>query len=326
LEQRSQREIGALAIKGRTGGTSALTGSFLSRGNHEEATMRTPQLSALVFAVLTFSAVAAEPQKLWEASGFKQPESVVFDRAAGAIYVSNVNGDPMKKDGNGFISKLGPDGKVVTIEWVKGLDSPTGLALANGKLYAADVDRIAEIDIAKGEIIQRYEAPGSKFLNDLTADKTGRVYASDMVTNSIWVLDGGKLSLLMQDDALDNPNGLLAEDGRLVVASWGKMAPDFSTKVPGHMKAVDLATKKVSALGDSTPAGNFDGVEPDGKGGYLVTDWVSGGLFHVANNGKPTRLLPLTKGSADLGVGPDGIIMIPMMMDGTVVAYKVDTH
>ena len=288
--------------------------------------MRTPQLSALVFATLTFSAVAAEPQKLWEASGFKQPESVVFDRAAGAIYVSNVNGDPMKKDGNGFISKLGPDGKVVTMEWVKGLDSPTGLALANGKLYAADVDRIAEIDIAKGEIIKRYEAPGSKFLNDLTADKTGRVYASDMVTNSIWVLDGGKLSLLMQDDALDNPNGLLAEDGRLVVASWGKMAPDFSTKVPGHMKAIDLATKKVSALGDPTPVGNFDGVEPDGKGGYLVTDWVSGGLFQVANNGKPTRLLPLAKGSADLGVGPDGIIMIPMMMDGTVLAYKVDTH
>jgi DNA-binding beta-propeller fold protein YncE len=134
--------------------------------------------------VLTFSAVAAEPQKLWEASGFKDPESVVFDRAAGAIYVSNVNGGLMQKDGNGFISKLGPDGKVVAIEWVKGLDSPTGLALANGKLYAADVDRIAEIDLAKGEITNRYEAPGSKFLNDLAADKSGRVYASDMVTTA----------------------------------------------------------------------------------------------------------------------------------------------
>ena len=65
----------------------------------------------------------------------------------------------MKKDGNGFISKLGPDGKVVTMEWVKGLDSPTGLALANGKLYAADVDRIAEIDIAKGEIIKQSRRP-----------------------------------------------------------------------------------------------------------------------------------------------------------------------
>ena len=70
---------------------------------------------------------------------------------------------------------------------------------------------------------------------------------------------------------------------------------------------VDLTTKKVASLGDTTPAGNFDGVEPDGKGGYLVTDWASGGLFQVAKDGKPTRLLPLAKGSADLGVGPDGI-------------------
>jgi len=63
-----------------------------------------------------------------------------------------------------------------------------------------------------------------------------------------------------------------------------------------------------------------------GARGYLVTDWVSGGLFQVAKDGKPTRLLPLTKGSADLGVGPDGIVMIPMMMDGTVHAYRVDTR
>src|SRR6266498_2780889 len=133
--------------------------------------MRTPQLSALVFAVLTFSAVAAEPQKLWEASGFKQPESVVFDRAAGAIYVSNVNGDPMKKDGNGFISKLGPDGKVVTMEWVKGLDSPTGLALANGTLYAADAAGMARMAIGEGEITKQYAVPGARSMTGSARDK-----------------------------------------------------------------------------------------------------------------------------------------------------------
>jgi hypothetical protein len=52
---------------------------------------------------------------------------------------------------------------------------------------------------------------------------------------------------------------------------------------------------------------------------------MSGGLFHVASNGTATRLLPLAKGSVDLGVGPDGTVMIPMMMEGTVVAYRVDT-
>jgi streptogramin lyase len=230
----------------------------------------------------------------------------------------------MKKDGNGFVAKLAPDGMVITIEWVKGLDGPAGLALANGRLYVTDVDRIVEIDTATGKVAGRYEAPGAKFLNDLAADTSGLVYASDMVANSIWRLESGKLSLFVQDDALENPNGLLIESGRIVVGSWGNMAPDFSTKVPGHMKVVDLATKKVAAMVDPKPAGNLDGVEPDGKGGYFVTDWMSGGLFRFDANGMGTRLLPLKPGSADFAVGPDGLLVIPMMMDGTVEAYKVD--
>jgi sugar lactone lactonase YvrE len=286
--------------------------------------MRKSLLSTIALALFSPGAVAAEPQQVWEATGFKQPESALYDRTAGAIYVSNVNGDPMKKDGNGFIAKLTPDGQVTTLEWAKGLDAPTGLAMANGRLYAADVDQIVEIDPATAEITNRYEAAGAKFLNDLAADAEGRVYASDMVANSIWVLDNGELSLFVQDDVLENPNGLLVEGGRILVGSWGKMAPDFSTEVPGHMQQVDIATKKISALGDPAPAGNLDGVEPDGKGGYLVTDWMSGGLFRFAADGKGTKLLPLKPGSADLGVGPDGLVVIPMMMDGTVVAYKVE--
>jgi sugar lactone lactonase YvrE len=286
--------------------------------------MRKLLLSTFAFTLLGFVAVAAEPRKVWEVTGFKQPESAVYDRATGAIYVSNIAGDPMKKDGNGFVSKLGPDGKVVAMEWVTGLDGPAGLTLANGKLYAADVDQIVEIDTVTGQIARRYQAPGAKFLNDLAADKSGRVYASDMVANSIWMLDAGKLSVFVQDNALENPNGLVIENGRIVVGSWGNMAPDFSTKVPGHMKVVDLATKKVSALGDPKAVGNLDGVEPDGKGGYFVTDWIAGGLFRFTADGQGTRILPLNSGSADLAVGPDSTLVIPMMKDNTVLAYKVD--
>src|SRR5690349_12706938 len=111
------------------------------------------------------SSAAAAPQMIWEAQGFKNPESAVFDQANGAIYVSNINGNPMQKDSNGFISKLSPDGKVIAAEWVKGLNSPTGLALSNGKLYAADVDQIVEIDVSKGAVTSRFDAQGAKFLN-----------------------------------------------------------------------------------------------------------------------------------------------------------------
>jgi sugar lactone lactonase YvrE len=285
--------------------------------------MRPILLFAAVLCTIVTTA-SAEPQKLWEAKGFKSPESALYDPSAGVIYVSNANGDLMTKDGNGFISKLAPNGDVLELEWVTGLDSPTGLALAGDVLYVNDWDQIVAIDVASRAVKERYEVPGAKFLNDLASDSKGRVFSSDMVTNSIWMLDGGKISLFVQDDNLDNPNGLHVEEGRILVASWGKMAADFSTKVPGHVKAVDLKTKAVSDLGDPTPVGNLDGIAPDGAGGYHVTDWVKGGLFHVTKNGKAVRVAPLNPHSADLCAGPAGSVIIPMMADGTVLALKVN--
>jgi hypothetical protein len=268
---------------------------------------------------------AAELTQVWEAAGLKGPESAVYGPAEDIIYLSNVNGEPAAKDGNGFVSKLSPKGEVVALEWVKGFDAPKGMALVGDTLYVADIDVLVAIGTADGGVKQRYPAPGAKFLNDVTADTQGRVFVSDMMTNSIWVLEGGKFSLWLQDDALENPNGLLAEGGRLLVGSWGRMADDFSTKVPGHMKVVDVATKKVSDLGDATPVGNLDGVEPDGKGGYTVTDWLNGAIFQVSADGKATRLLDLNQGSADHEfIEKDRLVVLPMMMDGKVTAYRLD--
>ena len=70
--------------------------------------------------------------------------------------------------------------------------------------------------------------------------------------------------------------------------------------------------------------GNLDGVEPDGKGGFLVTDWFNGGLYRFAPDGSAKKLLDLNKGSADLLVTDGGILaIIPMMLDNKVSVYKV---
>ncbi len=275
--------------------------------------------------LLAGAAGAAEPQKVWEATGLKNPESAVYDAQAGVIYVSDVAGEPNAKDATGFIAKLTPDGKVTDAEWVSGLNAPKGMALADGKLYVADVDQLVVVDIAKGEVSAKYDAPGAKFLNDVAATSDGRVFVSDMMTDTIWALDGDKFEVWVQDAALENPNGLYAEDGRLVVASWGVMAPDFSTKVAGHMKAVDLETKAITPLGSTDPAGNLDGVQADGAGGYFATDWLSGGLLKIAPDGKAETIMDLDQGSADLLVIPDQkLVLIPMMMNGSVAAYKVE--
>ena len=60
-------------------------------------------------------------------------------------------------------------------------------------------------------------------------------------------------------------------------------------------------------------------------GVYLVTDWAAGALYRVDAKGKAERLIDLNQGSADLTYLPDKkIVLIPMMLDNTLVAYRLD--
>jgi len=287
--------------------------------------MRTLGAAVSLF-MLMGSAVSAESlSETWRTEGLSNPESVLFDPAQNVLYVSNVAGEAMAKDGKGFISRLSPDGKIVTLEWATGLDAPKGLALAGDRLYVSDIDQLVAIDIKTGAVAGRWPAAGAKFLNDVAADEGGRIFVSDMMTNRIWVLDGDRFEVWLEDPALENPNGLKIAGDKLIVASWGVMEPDFSTKVPGHLLAVDLASKKIAALGDPKPVGNLDGLEPDGAGGWYVSDWMSGGLFHAGSDGKATELMDLAAGSADIGIIPaEKLLLVPMMNDGNLVAYKIE--
>jgi sugar lactone lactonase YvrE len=267
---------------------------------------------------------AAEPEKVWQAEGLDGPESAVLDSDEGVLYVSNVNGDAAAADGNGYISKLSLKGEVIDKEWVTGLDAPKGLALHGGKLYVSDIDKLVVIDTETGNIVASHDASGATFLNDVSAHEDGRVFVSDMMENQIWTLEGDQLELWLEDEALGNPNGVLAESDRLLIATWGKPKEDFSTDVPGHLKAIDYQTKEIRSLGGE-PIGNLDGLEADGQGGYLVTDWLSGGLYTFDADGKAEMIMDLNQGSADHEyVEGEKLVVIPMMMDGTVAAYKVE--
>ena len=125
--------------------------------------MRTVVGLMLALTLVSTGAEAA-PKLLWETKGLAQPESVVVDPATGSLYVSNIAGAIMQKDGNGFIAKLNGDGKVVTREWVKGLDAPTGLALHDRTLYVADIDQLVEINAASGEILNALPGQGRDLL------------------------------------------------------------------------------------------------------------------------------------------------------------------
>ena len=254
-----------------------------------------------------------------------QPESVVQDPATGAIYVSNINGAIMQKDGNGFIAKLSPDGKMIEREWVKGLNSPTGLALHDRTLYVADVDQLVEINAASGEITKRYDANGAIFLNDVAVGEDGTVYASDTPMNTIWRLKDGSFEPWLANDALNGPNGLLVQGDKLIVASFGKIQSQGQKQELAGLLAVNLEDQAVSKVGSGEAFGNLDGLQALKPGVYLVTDWAAGALYRVDAKGKAERLVKLSKGSADLRLLPDqNTVLIPIMLNNSLVVYALE--
>jgi len=284
-----------------------------------------PVVVALTATLIAFSTAASAPELLWETKGLAQPESVVEDPATGVIYVSNINGAVMQKDGNGFISRLTADGKMLERQWVKGLNSPTGLALHDRTLYAADVDQLIEINAASGEILKRYDAKGAVFLKDVVVDDDGTVYVSDTPMNTIWRLKDGSFEPWLANDALNGPNGLLIQGKTLIVASLGKVQSQGQKKELGTLLAVSLDDQKVSKVGKGELIGNLDGLQAIQPGVYLVTDWAQGALYRVDAKGKVDELIDLNQGSADLSYLPGKkMLLIPMMLDNSLVAYRLD--
>jgi hypothetical protein len=263
--------------------------------------------------------VVAEPKlpvtltKKWESdTSMTTCESVIYDKTNDVLYVANINGVPDGKDGNGFISKLGLDGKVTNAQWVKGMDAPKGMGIANGKLYVTDIDRVHEIDIATGKISKTYKVQGAKFLNDITTDAAGKVYISDSGGGAISVIENGKLSKWIEN--LQGPNGLFAEGNEILTVLW-----DGKT-----LNVIDPTSKQLTVKTDSID--NGDGIEAIGNGEYLVSSW-NGMVHHISADWKKTLVLDTradTVNAADIEyIQEKNLLLIPTFFKNKVVAYEV---
>jgi len=253
---------------------------------------------------------------------FSAPESAYYDGATGLIYVSNVVGAGGKKDGKGWISKLTPGGKVISVKWVRGLNAPMGMRSHDGVLWVTDIDRVVTIDMKTGKITKRIDIGGAKFLNDIAIAPDGTVYISDTIGDKIYQIKGDMLSVFMSGKILESPNGLLYRNGRLYVAAWGKgRADDWSTKTPGRIYYIDPGTKKIHYV-TKKPLGNLDGLEIDNDGNFIVSDWMAGKIYRVNRRGKAKLIRSGPKGFADIGYVPTtGLIIVPEMQENRVVAF-----
>ena len=272
------------------------------------------------------------PSALWTlGTGFALPESAYHDPISNAVFVSNINGDLLAKDGNGYISRLTPDGKVVDMKWATGLNGPKGMRSIGGTLWVADIDEVVAIDIASGTITSRVSVQGATFLNDLAMAPDGTVYVSDSQGSRIYAVRDGTASVFVEGaDLVQQANGLLVDGNRLILGTVGPAASARGRGGAaggrgggGMLFAFDLQSKARTQL-TKEPVGGVDGIEPDGRGGLLITDVFGSRIVHVPASGEPRTVLQLAAAGADFGYIPaTGTAIVPFLFGNSVSAYDL---
>ena len=279
-----------------------------------------------ILAILTALSLAqADPiaKPIWSATeGIDSPESVYYDAGSGFVFSSQIVGDASAKDGNGRIVKLTIDGKVVDANWAKGLDAPKGLRSYRGTLYVADIDQIVGFDIKSGRETSRVKIADAKFLNDLCTGRDGIIYATDSFANRVWAVRNGVASLFSDAPQLELPNGILVDGNRVVVATDGRPGRGGGG-TPGSLFAIDLTTKAVTQV-TTQSIGTPDGLELDGRGGYIVSDVGGGRIFHVTAGGDVRQIRQLDRQPADISFVPARkLLLVPHLGLNRVSAYDL---
>ena len=225
-------------------------------------------------------------------AGLVAPWAIVHDPVDDVYLVANVSGDPLAEDENGFISRVSPDGEVLSQQWFPRLGSgdrihaPKGIGILGDSVFVADLDCIHVVHRASGDLLEsRCLDVGS--LAGLAVGPEGSVFVVDI---GYELSDGQRTETLT-----DAVYRLSFQEGRLenTVAS----GPDL-----GHPTGVAVGslgifvTTEGGALLRFTPAGDetrlleitgqaLEGVTFLSDGGFAYSVGGDGSVFAVEGGG-----------------------------------------
>ncbi len=277
-------------------------------------------------------APASQPQKTAALAvladvGFATPECVFYDAAQDLSFISNINGAPLEKDDNGFISRLKSDGSL-ELKFIDGADpafslnAPKGLAVANGTLYVADIDTVHLFNAESGAYLKSIEIPKSDFLNDIAIDQAGVVYVTDTALDSnfastkndaIYQIKDGKVSTYAQSEMLGGANGIAVTSEGLLVSSF----------VSGELYRLNAAGE-MSAQ-QKIEGGQLDGLIVTNTGDYLVSSWGASAILRGAPGGDFKVVADELKAPADIGYDSKrNQVLVPLFMSNEVRIYALD--
>jgi len=251
---------------------------------------------------------------------FAAPESVLYDIEADLYLVSNVNGSPLMADGNGFISRVSPEGQIIALKWIGGPDSkvrlnaPKGMAISAGVLYVADLDRIRKFDSQSGAPRGEIPVAGSTFVNDVAAGPDGTIYFTDSGlkagfersgTDAVYKIHKNQAVALARGKQLNQPNGLMVDAAGVWIVTYG--AKELYDVKKGN-KA------RVQAL----PGGLLDGIIRTSAGQLYVSSWELNQVLTGEPGGGFSKAFD-ANAPADIGYDVKrNRLLVPLMMENTL--------
>jgi hypothetical protein len=284
----------------------------------------------LALAVVVVSARPSSADIQFIVCCFENPEVALWDPASQAWYVSSYGGytlDQVNRAGDGFISKLDKDGNDVRGEYVTGLNSPYDMDVFKGKLYVADTSELVVIDVKSATVLRKVKVGNTnEILNGVAVDRrNGDVYVSGWTDDTIYKVTGAsgtkpKASIFLRSPALETPNDMLIEKGRMVVTADG---PGFFTSsfdpTTGRLLAVDMKTKKIKPVTERF--GVPDGIIRDGRD-YITNDYITGRIIRVSPDGSLETISQHPPGTAELSWDPKRRLMSVVQSPENAVIFE----
>jgi len=265
-------------------------------------------------------------------AGFATPESVLHDAAADVYFVSNINGGPLDRDDNGFISRLSPAGEVLALKWIDGaaegvtLNAPKGMILRHDTLFVADIDAVRLFDRTSGAALGDWPLDGAAFLNDLAVSPDGTLYVTDsglepgeggLAPNGkdgVYRREGDRWVAIVTGAGLGNPNGIVADSVGIVVVTFGS----------GEVFALNPVSGERTPL-PKPDQGGLDGVVRLADGSLLIGSWGAQAVYRMAPGGAFSRFgTDSIPSPADIGLdAARGALLIPDFLGNRVLVRPV---
>lgn len=253
------------------------------------------------------------------------PEAARFDPELGVYFLANINGSPLGKDGNGYISRLTRDGKVDSLKFIAGgrggavLNAPKGMAIKGDTLWVADLDVARAFHKRSGKPIASVSLAGrAHFLNDAVVGPDGAIYMTDTGVaddgsggfahpgpDRVFRIENRKATVALEFPDKPGPNGITWDSAgaRFLIVSF--QAKPIYQWAPGDVAPAVLVEGP----------GMMDGIEPLGDGRFVVTSWADSSLFLLQGD-RITKLVGGLPGAADIALDRErGRVAVPLLTE-----------